>query len=57
MKGEVLYRRLGGGTRRRPVLDVLGLWLWRDLPVDLVHGSDWLLRGEGLDGRADLRCV
>ena len=57
MKGEVLYRRLGGGTRRRPVLNVLGLWMWRDLPVDLVHGCDWLLRGEGLDGRADLRCV
>jgi hypothetical protein len=57
LRGEVLCRRLGGGTGRRPVLNVLGLWLWRDVPVDLVHSCDWLLTGEGLDGRADLRCV
>ncbi len=57
LRGGVLCHQLGGGTSRRPVLNVLGLRLWEDVPVDLVHSCDGLLRGKGLGGRADLRCV
>ena len=50
LRGGVLRHRLGGRTSRR-ALNVLGLRLWVDVPVDLVHSCDWLLGG------ADLRCV